>query len=374
VSNQYDVDKTNKVRQLSEKASYDTDKVHAILDSALVISAGFVQDGQAVVVPMIHGREDETIYLHGARKARVIRLLEETQRVCLNATHVDGIVFARSAFNSSMNYRSVTVFGNARLVEDYDDKVHGMRVISEHVMPGRWDELREPLEKEVKMTGVIAVDIPGCSMTTACSTVSGLPTSCEPCRENSCRSAPWARQSRLKPLLQQHVAVLRLKPQQRFLGIQPTTKPCQIAAAADDAMAWDDNRDRVATVRRADRAHGPGPADAFCDITIGRRLTVRNLLQRFQYQQLEFSARQVQGQIEFLARSCEVLFELPARFDERLLVEDPVRLGVMAHLPLGETDQAQAIVVACKKQIAYRCSQVAVVHHSTSGARQGTPQ
>jgi nitroimidazol reductase NimA-like FMN-containing flavoprotein (pyridoxamine 5'-phosphate oxidase superfamily) len=163
VSNQYDVDKTNKVRQLSEKASYDTDKVHAILDSALVISAGFVQDGQAVVVPMIHGREDETIYLHGARKARVIRLLEETQRVCLNATHVDGIVFARSAFNSSMNYRSVTVFGNAHLVEDYDDKVHGMRVISEHVMPGRWDELREPLEKEVKMTGVIAVDIESAS-------------------------------------------------------------------------------------------------------------------------------------------------------------------------------------------------------------------
>jgi nitroimidazol reductase NimA-like FMN-containing flavoprotein (pyridoxamine 5'-phosphate oxidase superfamily) len=163
VSNQYDVDKANKVRQLREKASYDTDKVHAILDSALVISAGFVQDGQAVVVPMIHGREGETIYLHGARKARVVRLLEETQRVCLNATHVDGIVFARSAFNSSMNYRSVTVFGNARLVEDYDDKVHGMRVISEHIMPGRWDELREPLEKEVKMTGVIAVDIESAS-------------------------------------------------------------------------------------------------------------------------------------------------------------------------------------------------------------------
>ena len=112
---------------------------------------------------MIFGREGETIYLHGARKARVIRLLEETNRVCLNATHIDGIVFARSAFNSSMNYRSVTVFGSARLVEDYDDKVHGMRVISEHIMPGRWDELREPLEKEVKMTGVIAVDIESAS-------------------------------------------------------------------------------------------------------------------------------------------------------------------------------------------------------------------
>ncbi|MEJ2129842.1 MAG: pyridoxamine 5'-phosphate oxidase family protein [Woeseiaceae bacterium] len=163
MSSEYDVDKRNKVRQLREKANYDKDKVQAILDSALVISAGFVQDGQAVVVPMIFGREGETIYLHGARKARVIRLLEETRRVCLNATHVDGIVFARSAFNSSMNYRSVTVFGSARLVEDYDEKVRCMRVISEHIMPGRWDELREPLEKEVKMTGVIAVDIESAS-------------------------------------------------------------------------------------------------------------------------------------------------------------------------------------------------------------------
>lgn len=163
MSNRYDVDKQNRVRQLREKASYDKDKVHAILDSALVISAGFVQDGRAVVVPMIFGREGETIYLHGARKARVIRLLEETREVCLNATHIDGIVFARSAFNSSMNYRSVTVFGAARLIEDYDEKVRCMRVISEHIMPGRWDELREPLEKEVKMTGVIAVDIESAS-------------------------------------------------------------------------------------------------------------------------------------------------------------------------------------------------------------------
>jgi nitroimidazol reductase NimA-like FMN-containing flavoprotein (pyridoxamine 5'-phosphate oxidase superfamily) len=163
VNNQYEISKTNKVRQLREYAVYDKDKVHGILDSALVASVGFVQDGQAVVVPMIIGREGETIFLHGARKARIIRLLEETQQVCINATHVDGVVFARSAFNSSLNYRSVTVFGTAHLVEDYDDKVHAMRVISEQVMPGRWSELRDPLEKEVKMTGVIAVKIESAS-------------------------------------------------------------------------------------------------------------------------------------------------------------------------------------------------------------------
>ena len=157
--NEYSVSKRNKVRQLREKAVYDQQTVHTILDSAPYASVGFVQDGQPVVVPMIHGREDETIFLHGARKARVIRLLEQTGQACLNVTHVDGLVFARSAFNSSMSYRSATVFGSPRLIDDYDEKVHAMRVISEHIMPGRWDELREPLQKEVKMTGVIAVDI-----------------------------------------------------------------------------------------------------------------------------------------------------------------------------------------------------------------------
>jgi len=86
-------------------------------------------------------------------------MLEKTPRVCLNVTLVDGIVFARSAFNSSMNYRSATVYGAPQLIEDEDGKLHGMKVISEHTMPGRWDELREPLEREVKMTGVIAVHI-----------------------------------------------------------------------------------------------------------------------------------------------------------------------------------------------------------------------
>ena len=159
----YDVDKRNEVRQLREKAAYDTDTVHAILDAALVAHVAFVQDGEPVVVPMIYGREDETIFLHGARKARVIRLLEQTNRACLNVTLVDAIVFARSAFNSSMNYRSATLFGTPRLIEDYDSKVRAMRIISEHTMPGRWDELREPLEKEVKMTGVIALAIESAS-------------------------------------------------------------------------------------------------------------------------------------------------------------------------------------------------------------------
>ena len=163
MSQKYVISKQNKVRQLRDKAVYDRETVHEILDSALLASVGFVQDGQPVVVPMLYGREGETVFLHGARKARVIRLLENTTTACMNVTHVDALVYARSAFNSSMNYRSVTVFGTPRLVEGRDEKIHALRVITECTMPGRWDELRDPLENEIKMTGVLALQIESAS-------------------------------------------------------------------------------------------------------------------------------------------------------------------------------------------------------------------
>ena len=163
MTDDYAIHKQNKVRQLREKAAYDRTTVHGVLDAGLVAMVGFVQDGSAVVVPMIYGRKDETVFLHGARKARVIRLLEQNDSACMNVTLTDGLVFARSAFNSSLNYRSVTVFGRPQLVDDRDAKVEAMRVISEHTMPGRWAELREPLEREIKMTGVIALDIESAS-------------------------------------------------------------------------------------------------------------------------------------------------------------------------------------------------------------------
>ncbi len=163
MSKEYEVSKRNKVRQLREKAAYDKETVHAILDSALLASVGFVQDGQAVVVPMLYGREGEVVFLHGARKARVIRLLESTTTACMNVTHVDALVYARSAFNSSMNYRSATVYGSPRLVDDREEKLHALRVITECTMPGRWDELRKPLENEIKQTGIIALHIESAS-------------------------------------------------------------------------------------------------------------------------------------------------------------------------------------------------------------------
>lgn len=163
MSHDYEIDKRNKVRQLREKAAYDKATVHAILDAGLIAHVAFVENGQPVVVPMLYGRHDETVFLHGARKARIIRLLESTGTACMNVTLVDGLVYARSAFNSSMNYRSVTVFGSARLIDDDAGKLEALRIITECTMPGRWDELREPLEKELRMTGVIAIDIESAS-------------------------------------------------------------------------------------------------------------------------------------------------------------------------------------------------------------------
>ena len=163
MKDEYGISSVNKVRQLRDKARYDRATVHSILDAGLVAHVAFVQEGEPVVVPMIYGRVDDTLYLHGARKARVIRLLERTERVCLNVTLLDGLVLARSAFNSSMHYRSATVFGTPQLVENPDAKLEALRVISEQSMPGRWDELRAPHENEIKMTGVIRLDIESAS-------------------------------------------------------------------------------------------------------------------------------------------------------------------------------------------------------------------
>jgi len=159
----YKISKQNKLRQIRENAAYDKKTVHEVLDAGVLAHVAFVQEGAPVVVPMLYGREGETIFLHGARKARIIRLLEDTDQATLNVTIIDALVLARSAFNSSMNYRSVTVFGRPSLIEDRDAKLHAMHVITEATMPGRWDDLRAPLDKEIKMTGIISLSIDSAS-------------------------------------------------------------------------------------------------------------------------------------------------------------------------------------------------------------------
>jgi nitroimidazol reductase NimA-like FMN-containing flavoprotein (pyridoxamine 5'-phosphate oxidase superfamily) len=159
----FDVTKENRVRQIKRKAAYDEATVHSILDAGHVAQVGFVQDGAPVVIPMLYGRQGNQLFLHGARKARIIRLLEQSPRACVSVTLLDGVVIARSMFNCSMNYRSVNVFGEPYLVDDHNEKLAAMRVIAEHLLPGRWDEARDSHDREVKMTGVLALPIDSAS-------------------------------------------------------------------------------------------------------------------------------------------------------------------------------------------------------------------
>lgn len=148
----------NKVRK-ADRASYDRETVHAILDAAPIAHVGFADKDWPMVIPMIHGRIGETVYLHGAKAARFAKAMGKGIPACVTVTIIDGLVLARSAFHSSMNYRSVVAHGMARLVEDPDEKTEALTVITDRVAPGRWDEARPMTDKELKATGVIAVPI-----------------------------------------------------------------------------------------------------------------------------------------------------------------------------------------------------------------------
>ncbi len=148
----------NRVRR-EDRASYDRALVHAVFDEALVCHVAFVIDGAPSVVPMLHGRIAETLYLHGLPAARLLRHLRGGAEVCVEATLVDGLVMARSSFHHSLNYRSAVVFGRARLVRDHTEKVAGLRAIVEHVAPGRWDDARRPSGPELRQTHVVAIPI-----------------------------------------------------------------------------------------------------------------------------------------------------------------------------------------------------------------------
>jgi nitroimidazol reductase NimA-like FMN-containing flavoprotein (pyridoxamine 5'-phosphate oxidase superfamily) len=152
----------NRVKQLRDRGHYDRDTVFPIVDAALIAQVGFVEDGRPVIIPMVHGRDGDRIFIHGHRKSRTVQR-EEGEPVCLSFTHVDGIVFARSIFESSMNYRAAVIHGTAHPIEDEQERLHALRVTSEQVFPGRWDEVREPYEKELKGTGLFEVRITAAS-------------------------------------------------------------------------------------------------------------------------------------------------------------------------------------------------------------------
>jgi len=129
------------------------------LDAAKYCHLGFTVNEQPFVIPTLFGREDDTIFIHGAVQSRMLVELEKTPQACLTVTHMDGLVLARSLFHHSMNYRSAVVFGNLEIVEGYDAKNHALKVLSDHMLPGRWEEAREPSPNEMKATTVLKMKI-----------------------------------------------------------------------------------------------------------------------------------------------------------------------------------------------------------------------
>jgi nitroimidazol reductase NimA-like FMN-containing flavoprotein (pyridoxamine 5'-phosphate oxidase superfamily) len=143
----------------AHRAVYDREAAYRILDEGFLCHVGFVVDGQPFVIPTSYGRKDANLYVHGSAASRMLRQMKESVPVCITVTLLDGLVLARSIFNQSMNYRSVVVLGKATLVDDPAEKLDALRLLSEHILPGRWGDSRQPNASEIKQTSVLRLPI-----------------------------------------------------------------------------------------------------------------------------------------------------------------------------------------------------------------------
>ena len=149
-----------RLRRKRERGSYDRDVINAILDEALIAHLGIVdEDGQPFVIPTLHARSGDVVYCHGSTASRTLRALASGARACLTVSLIDGLVLARSAMHHSANYRSAMLIGRATIVEDLGEKRAALRAVVEHIVPGRWDDVRAPSQNELSATAVLAIPI-----------------------------------------------------------------------------------------------------------------------------------------------------------------------------------------------------------------------
>lgn len=156
----------NTVKRLPKRGDYDRATIYPIIDSALVCHVGFVIDGQPYVIPTIHARRDDSLIMHGSAASRMFEHIASGEQICVTITHVDGLVLARSTFHSSMNYRSAVVFGRGRLIEEQQEKLDALAILTERLMPGRWADTRQPTPQELKGTFVVEIEIESASAKT----------------------------------------------------------------------------------------------------------------------------------------------------------------------------------------------------------------
>ena len=151
-------ERTRVVRE-PQRGIYDRETIYKILDEGLVCHVGFSVDGQPFVIPTLYARSGDAVYFHGSAASRMLRGVSEGANVCLTVTLTDGIVLARSIFNHSMNYRSVVALGKATLVDAPQEKLEALRAFTEKILPGRWDDARQPNEKELKATSILRLPL-----------------------------------------------------------------------------------------------------------------------------------------------------------------------------------------------------------------------
>jgi len=147
------------LRRLPKRGVYDRELVYRILDEGFICHVSFAVDGQPFVIPTGYARVDDQLFIHGSQMSRMLRTLAQGVDVCVAVTLIDGLVLARSAFHHSMNYRSVVVFGRAAMVEEREAKLAALFAFSEQVIPGRWNDVREPTEQELKATTVLSLPL-----------------------------------------------------------------------------------------------------------------------------------------------------------------------------------------------------------------------
>ena len=149
----------SKIKRLPKRGSQERELIYSILDEALVAHVGFVSDNQPFVIPMAYGREGDRLYIHGSSVSRLVKTLKQGVDICFTVTLLDALVVARSLFHHSMNYRSVVLFGKAKLVESEAEKMAALKAFTEHTIPGRWTEARIPNLQELQATTVLAFNI-----------------------------------------------------------------------------------------------------------------------------------------------------------------------------------------------------------------------
>lgn len=147
------------VHRRPDRGAYDRETIYAILDEGLVCHVGFVFEGTPLVIPTGYGRAKDQLLIHGSSASRMLRALSAGAEACITVTLIDGLVLARSAFKHSMNYRSVMVLAKGALIDEPEAKMKALRLITEHLVPGRWDEVRHPTSQEMRATSVISFSI-----------------------------------------------------------------------------------------------------------------------------------------------------------------------------------------------------------------------